>query len=54
MMDALENLGSKELDKQVLTCWIYFLASKREKVDHLHASIRVHSSNQSMLNNVNQ
>jgi hypothetical protein len=40
--------------KKFLTCWNLYWASKREKVDHLHACISVHRTNQSMLNNVNK
>jgi hypothetical protein len=32
----------------------YFWASKREKVDRLHACISVHKAKQSMLNNLNK
>jgi hypothetical protein len=43
MVDSLEELGLKVLEQQVFDLLdFYFWASKREKVDQLHACISVH------------
>jgi hypothetical protein len=46
-----EGVGKTSFD---LLDFFYFWASKREKVDQLHACISVHRAKQSMLNNVNK